>query len=398
MSSPAIATVKAAATPKATTPANFTTSSLVRLTGTTNMFRSVPMEASPAMASPAATETASGRNSGSVTTSAVNATNSPFPAIEPMNAGPSPPRGPPSPPASRMATAIRIGTHASAASRAMFRRRPNTSRSSDRSSRNVGRGTGRAGAATGRIPRSTISLVDIEALPRQRHEDVLQVRPLDDELPDPHPSRDELTVDDLRPRLTERREKDAVADLGFAEPGTDQHLRRARHVVRTGDDDPQPGSGDVPQLRQRPLRDEPPAAHHADVRADLLDLRQQMGGEEHRRALGGQFTDQRPDLAGALRVKAVGRLVEHQQVPGTQQRPGEAEALTHAEGVVAVPLARRRGEPHTFEGLADALPRRPRVDGPVAGVQSCEVGPAGKVRVEGGSLDERADPRQDGQR
>ena len=51
--------------------------------------------------------------------------------------------------------------------------------------------------------------------------------------------------------------------------------------------------------------------------------------------------DQGPDLAGALRVEAVGGLVEHQQVARTQQRGGDGQPLAHAEGVGAVALAGR---------------------------------------------------------
>src|SRR3954468_15241607 len=219
MSSPAIATLNAAAPPNATTPANLTTSSRVRLTGTTSMFRSVPIEASPATASPAATDTASGRNSGSVTTSAVNATNSPLPAIEPMKAGP--PSSPPprwGPPANRIATAMRIGTQASAPSNAMFRRRPNTSRSSDRSSRKDSDGGLRAATPTGRLPFALTwpavrSLVDIEALPRERHEHVLEVRALHGQLADADSGEHELAVDGFRPHVTERSDEYAVPDV-----------------------------------------------------------------------------------------------------------------------------------------------------------------------------------------
>src|SRR3954469_18429625 len=401
MSSPAIATVKAAATPNATTPANLTTSSRVRLTGTTSRFRSVPIDASPATASPAATDTASGRNSGSVTTSAVKATNSPFPAIDPMKAGPpSPPPRRPEPPESRIATAMRTGTQASAPSSAMLRRRPNTSRSSERSSRNVSDGVPRAGTATValrpvRAARSAVrSLVDIEALPRERDEHVLEIGALHEQLADADPGEHELAVDGLRPHVAERGDEHAVPDVGLPQPGPGQHLDRTRHVLRTRHDDAQPGGGHVPQIAQRALRHQPPAAHDADVGADLLDLREQVRGEEDGRAFGGELPDERPDLSGALRVQAVRRLVEHEQVPGTQQRPGEAEALAHAQGVVAVPLPGGRGEADPLQRLPDPALRGTRVDGPVTGVEPGEVRPAGQVRVERRALDQRADPGQ----
>ncbi len=64
--------------------------------------------------------------------------------------------------------------------------------------------------------------------------------------------------------------------------------------------------------------------------------------------------DQRAHLAGALRVEAVGRLVEDQQVARRQQRGrGERQPLAHAQRVGAVPLA-GRGE------QADPLQRRRR--------------------------------------
>jgi hypothetical protein len=55
------------------------------------------------------------------------------------------------------------------------------------------------------------------------------------------------------------------------------------------------------------------------VRADLLDLGEQVRGDEHGGAVGGDLPDQRPDLAGALRVEPVGRLVEDDQLAGTSR-------------------------------------------------------------------------------
>ena len=99
------------------------------------------------------------------------------------------PRRRPLPSLRRIATAIRTGTQASAASRAWLRRRPKTSRSSERSSRvDTARRARTAGAGvrsrTGAARQTCeASLVDIEALPRQRDEHVLEVRPLDGQLP-----------------------------------------------------------------------------------------------------------------------------------------------------------------------------------------------------------------------
>jgi hypothetical protein len=57
------------------------------------------------------------------------------------------------------------------------------------------------------------------------------------------------------------------------------------------------------------------------VGADLLDLGQQVRGDEDGDPVGRDLPDQRADLTGALRVQPVGRLVEDDQVAGAQQ-PG----------------------------------------------------------------------------
>ena len=72
----------------------------------------------------------------------------------------------------------------------------------------------------------------------------------------------------------------------------------------------------VPQFGQRALEDQPAGPHHPDVSAGLLDLGKQVRGHEHGCTVRGDLPDQRPDLTGALRVKAVRGLVEYHQVAG----------------------------------------------------------------------------------
>ena len=62
-------------------------------------------------------------------------------------------------------------------------------------------------------------------------------------------------------------------------------------------------------------------------------------------------------LVDALRVEAVGRLVEDQQVRVAEQRGGDAEALLHAERVGAVAVVAALAEPDDVEQRRD----RPRV-------------------------------------
>ena len=88
--------------------------------------------------------------------------------------------------------------------------------------------------------------------------------------------------------------------------------------------------------------------------------------------VGGQVADQVPHLAGALRVEAVGRLVEHQQVARHQQGVGDGQPLPHAERVRPVALLRRGQQPDPVQRGVDPGPRtcagrwpgRPRPAGP----------------------------------
>ena len=121
-----------------------------------------------------------------------------------------------------------------------------------------------------------------------------------------------------------------------------------------------------------------------------------MAGHEHGRALVGQRPDQVPDLAGALRVEPVGRLVEHQQVAR------HAAARWRWPAAAACPGSRRG----SAWSAAASSPTRSRaasiraraVRGSVvrsAASSRAQVGPAGQVGVERRPLDQRADPRQD---
>ncbi len=114
--------------------------------------------------------------------------------------------------------------------------------------------------------------------------------------------------------------------------------------------------GAAPDLVGGALAQQVPGVHHAEVGAHLLDLGQQVAGDEHRGALGGHRGHERADLAGALRVEAVGGLVEHEQVARAHQGAGDGEALAHAEGVRAVALARGREQPDPLEGRLDPGP------------------------------------------
>ncbi|GAA3057022.1 hypothetical protein GCM10020000_44460 [Streptomyces olivoverticillatus] len=130
------------------------------------------------------------------------------------------------------------------------------------------------------------------------------------------------------------------------------------------------------------------------MRADLLDLVEEVRGEEDRGAVRGQLPHQGPDLAHALRVEAVGRLVQHEQLARPQQRRGQAEALLHAERVGTGLLARGAREAHPIQGALDAGGPGAGVGGGVGGVEPHEIVAAAEEAVEGGPLDQGAHPRQ----
>ena len=89
----------------------------------------------------------------------------------------------------------------------------------------------------------------------------------------------------------------------------------------------------------------------------------------------------------AGRVEAVGRLVEDQHRRVAMQRVGDAEALAHAEGVVADPALRLGlGEADQLEHLVDARLRQAHRQG--AEREHLAAGAAG---VLGGGVEQDAD-------
>ena len=144
----------------------------------------------------------------------------------------------------------------------------------------------------------------------------------------------------------------------------------------------------------RPCVSSLPSNITPDVAAHLVDLAEQVARDEDGGALGGELADEVPHLAGALRVEAVGRLVEHQQVARHEQRVGDREPLAHAERVRAVALGRRGQQPDAVERGVD--PRAAPYGRRCAGRR--RRGGRGwrgrRGRVERRSLDQRADPAQ----
>ena len=86
-----------------------------------------------------------------------------------------------------------------------------------------------------------------------------------------------------------------------------------------------------------------PVGDHDHVVGGLAQLGQRVAGDQHRAALAGQRAQEVPQPADALRVQAVGGLVEHQHLRVADQRGREAEPLAHAQRVAArAPVGRVR--------------------------------------------------------
>src|SRR5580704_10608523 len=167
--------------------------------------------------------------------SARNDRNTPLPATWVRNAAPSPfPPPPPFPPrgtATRSAVPSRMGIATTTASRARLRHRRKMSPSSERSSRSHGRTKPRRAALTASAPPGAgpvtagASAVDIEALPGEFHEQVLQAGPRRVEAGHGHPGHDQFPADGLRGLLADLRAGLTVAGLDVGQPQLGQHLR-----------------------------------------------------------------------------------------------------------------------------------------------------------------------------
>ncbi len=180
-----------------------------------------------------------------------------------------------------------------------------------------------------------------------------------------------------------------VAPVSQPEPG--EHLAGAARIGRAHE---HPRLTVAAELLERALRDEATRAHHADVGTHLLDLGEQVARHEHRRAVVGERADERPHLARALRVEAVRRLVEHEELTSHEQRVREPEPLLHAERVGVHLLLRGVREADAIERVGDARRASAARGVPVCGVEPVQVRRTGEVRREGRPLDERADAGQ----
>src|SRR5450755_2918498 len=201
------------------------------------------------------------------------------------------------------------GKTATTASSAWFRRRPKTSRSSERKKRShartgpalawpatVGRPAGPVPAAAGQVasrpaagpgtdePATEDSVIDIEPLSGERHEKLLQARRDHAEPADPDRRCDKFRADLLRLLPCKLRGYLVARYLRAGQAQPPEHFRRP---LRLGGLHPDAGGPGPAQFGERALEDQPPGAHDTDMRAHLFDLAEEVGGHEHRDPAGG---------------------------------------------------------------------------------------------------------------
>src|SRR5215469_12548761 len=211
----------------------------------------------------------------------MNVRNTPFPAswlkkAAPPLAGPPPPPSPPCDAGAASFSPIPIsrGNSTTTASSSWFRRRKKTSRSSLRKNLRFPR-TYATGSLSPATPPATSAwlMVDIEALPGEAYEELFQARRLDGKAAHPDAGVHELGADELGFRGAELGGDRVLPLRGVGEAQLAEHLGRRRHVCRAHRDAGRPRAA---QLGQRALEHQLADPHHADVRAHLLDLGQQV--------------------------------------------------------------------------------------------------------------------------
>jgi hypothetical protein len=108
--------------------------------------------------------------------------------------------------------------------------------------------------------------------------------------------------------------------------------------------------------------------------------------QKDRPAVRRHVLDQVPHPGHALRVEAVDGLVEDQRGWVAEQRPGDAEALAHAEGETADPLGGDRLQTSQFDDLV-----HPAAGDAVGGRQGPQVGAGAAAGMGGLGVEEGAD-------
>ena len=260
---------------------------------------------------------------------------------------------------SRTATPIRIGSSTARPAARCCGAGRSTSRSSDRNSRSDRRRrTARRGA---RRPRrlgrgQRRSLVDIEALPGQRHEQLLEVRPLHDQLPHvdagARPARRDRSA---RHRRRARRPRRPARSVGRPVPEPRQHARRRRPAATSP---PAPGRRAAARSSaQRALEDQPPwLITPTWVHICSISLSRCEDTNTVAPSAATSRTRCAPRGSPAGRGRSSARRARAAPAAAAA-RPARPSRWRIPSEYVAVALARGRGEPDPLQRGVDPAPR-----------------------------------------
>ena len=185
-----------------------------------------------------------------------------------------------------------------------------------------------------------------EPVAGHRQHDLLQGALVRADRADPQPGPDQPRVE---------RGRVGVADQQLLPvPVLDLPVEHRGHLVgvRGVDEDP---AGRRAQRGQVVLQDQPPGVQDPDPGAQLLDLGQQVAGQEDGHPGLVQLDEELPQIANPARIQAVARLVQDQQPRAAQQRGGQPEALPHAQRVRLDRPAADPGQPDLLQRLVDPL-------------------------------------------
>ena len=123
------------------------------------------------------------------------------------------------------------------------------------------------------------------------------------------------------------------------------------------------GPGARVEVGERALVDDPAPIDDRDARAQLLDLGEQMAGEENGHSFCGEALDQVAHVTDPAGVEPVGRLVQDQQPGLAQERDGEPEPLAHPLRVAADPVTGPLAQLDELEQLLDPAATVAAVEG-----------------------------------
>ena len=93
------------------------------------------------------------------------------------------------------------------------------------------------------------------------------------------------------------------------------------------------GSAGRQKLLHASLEDEPTRFDDDELLADLLDLREQVRGHEHRHAVVREGPQHGTNLGDPVGIEPIGGFVEHEQLRTGEQCSTDAQPLTHPERV-----------------------------------------------------------------